>query len=117
MRCPVVYSATELNQWHLSEEYAPGKWRPSRCCGFWDSRNIKQQLRCAWMVLIGRYDAVNWGDSSGERKFRFKDCTDPEFFSASRVYHPPNSFGLHSCGAWHNEGECPAGADKPSGDM
>jgi hypothetical protein len=89
MRCPSVYSASDLVNWTISEEYKPGKWRPARCCGYWSIFHIRQQFRIAWRVLIGRYDAVNWGDTSGEVKSterRYKDCCDPEFFTATKVH-------------------------------
>lgn len=91
MRCPVAYTASEIVNWTIAEEHEPGKWRPARCCGFWSLRNLPQQLRIAWRVLIGRYDALNWGATSGEphpRLRRYKDCSQPEFFSATKVYEP-----------------------------
>ena len=91
MRCPVVYSATEIVNWTIAEEYEPNKWRPARCCGFWSFHHIRQQLRITWAVFTGRYDAINWGATSGELKAderRYKDCTQPEFFTATKVYEP-----------------------------
>ena len=95
MRVPLVYSASEINRWHISEQFQPGKWRPARCCGFWTFRHVRQQLRVAWRVLIGRYDALNWGDGSGESAVaigaaypQYADCTQAEFFSATRVHFP-----------------------------
>lgn len=58
-RAPDVFSAYELKTWPNDEEYAPGKWRPSRCCPF-SSFQLIRRFRIAWRVLIGRYDAVNW---------------------------------------------------------
>lgn len=91
MRVPLVYQASEIVNWHISEEYEPGKWRPARCCGFWSFAHIKQQFRVSWAVFIGKYDALNWGDTSGELKpdeRRYKDCTEPEFFTATKVHEP-----------------------------
>ena len=91
MRCPVVYSASEIVNWHIAEEYEPNKWRPARCCGFWSLRHIRQQFVIAWRVLIGRYDALNWEATSGEPAAtdrRYKDCTEAEFFTATKVYEP-----------------------------
>jgi hypothetical protein len=91
LRCPVVYSASEINNWHIAEEFEAGKWRPARCCGFGGLRHWRQHLLITWRVFTGRYDALNWGDGSGEApstERRYKDCTEPEFFSATRVYEP-----------------------------
>jgi hypothetical protein len=88
MRIPLVYQASEIVNWHVAEEYEPGKWRPARCCGFWNLQHIRQQFKVAWRVFIGKYDALNWGETSGEPKAterRYKDCTEPEFFSATRI--------------------------------
>jgi hypothetical protein len=92
MRVPLVYTASEIVNWHISEEYKQGKWRPARCCGFdaHDWSLVKVRFRMAWRVFTGRYDALNWGETSGElSERRYKDCTDPEFFTATKVYEPP----------------------------
>jgi hypothetical protein len=86
IRCPLVYSAAEIVNWHISEEYELGKWRPARCCPF--DGHWMMRLRIAWRVFIGRYDALNWGDRSGEAGRHYKDVTDPEFFSATRIFDP-----------------------------
>ena len=57
-RNPVVYSASEIATWHVSEEFKPGHWRPARPCGF--RAEFMYRLRVAWFVFIGRYDALNW---------------------------------------------------------
>jgi len=95
MRVPLAYSATQIVNWHISEEYELGKWRPARCCGFSGWKYTRMRLRLAWAVFTGRYDALYWGDSSGELpadKRRYKDCTEPEFFTATRVYEMPNDY-------------------------
>lgn len=68
MRIPLVYSAKEIANWHLDEEYIPGKWRPARCCGFnyWNVEWIKYRFRILWRVWKGEYDLINWGKGSGE---------------------------------------------------
>lgn len=88
MRLPLVYTTTEILNWHVAEEYAPGKWRPARCCGFWSFRHIGQQLRVAWWVLIGRFDALNWETGSGEKpatEINYRDCRDPRWLRANRM--------------------------------
>lgn len=88
MRVPVVYTATEIVNWHVAEEYAPGKWRPSRCCPFDGWCHLRTRLRIAWAVFTGRYDALNWGESSGERSAEernYRDCTEPGWTSATKV--------------------------------
>jgi hypothetical protein len=98
MRVPVVFSPTEIINWPLAE-HVDLKWRPCRNCGFsgegkplllrWDY--MKMRTRIAWRVFTGRYDAVNWGETSGELagdRRRYIDCTNPAFFRADRVYEP-----------------------------
>jgi hypothetical protein len=87
MRTPIVYQASEIVNWHVSEEYAPGKWRPARCCGFWDIGQIKQQFKLAWAVFWGRYDVLNWGERSGEGKSdttNYRDCTESGWVNAAK---------------------------------
>jgi hypothetical protein len=87
MRCPVVYTANEIVNWHISEEYAPGMWRPARCCGFWSFRHIRQQFRIAWLVLIGELDALNW-QGTGEKRAtetNYRDCRDPRWIHANKM--------------------------------
>jgi len=85
MRVPLVYTASEIVNWHVAEEYAPGKWRPARCCGFWSVRHIRQQFRVAWLVFIGRLDGLNWLEGSGESGMNYRDCRDPEWLRATRM--------------------------------
>lgn len=82
-RVPLVYTASEIVRWTVSQEYAPGKWRPARPCGFcsfsWD--HLKMRFKIAWHVFIGRYDALNWQGTGGlpNSKAKYKDCLDPDF--------------------------------------
>lgn len=94
MRIPHPYTASEIVNWHNAEEYAPGKWRPARNCGYtsYSWFHIKMRFQMAWAVFTGKADALFWGKTSGEVKAterRYKDCTKPEFFSATKVYEPP----------------------------
>jgi hypothetical protein len=86
MRVPLVYTASEIVNWHVAEEYEQGKWRPSRPCGFcslsWD--HLKMRFRTAWRVFIGEHDALNW---QGTGKFRateinYRDCLHPRWKNA-----------------------------------
>ncbi len=61
MRVPLVYGAAEIVNWHIAEEYEPGKWRPARCCPFFGWRHWRMRLRIVWAVFTGKYDALNWG--------------------------------------------------------
>ena len=86
MRYPHTLSATELKNWHILEEYEPGRWRPARPCSYKPSwHNFAMQWRrvkIAWDVFIGRRDAVHWGDQSGEwsnHEVNYRDCTHPEW--------------------------------------
>lgn len=98
MRAPVCYSPSEIVNWTVAEEYAPGKWRPARCCAFGNIfSHVMMRLRITWGVFTGRLDALNWGATSGEPKSeqrRYKDCTEPEFFTATKVYEPPQGKGF-----------------------
>lgn len=90
MRSPTVYTAKEITGWHVSEEYAPGKWRPARPCGYsYSWRNIegwRHRLVLAWRVFTGRCDVLSWGDNSGEwsnDQCHYRDLTHPDFKRAS----------------------------------
>ena len=84
MRIPLVYSPTDICEWTVSEEYKNGKWRPARCVGFnyWSWEWIKYRFRILWNVWIGKYDVLNWGDSSGEKsnsEICYRDILHPDF--------------------------------------
>jgi hypothetical protein len=85
MRQPVTYTASEIVNWPNAEK-VDLKWRPSRPCGYTNYREWRVRLRIAWRVFTGRYDALNWGEHSGKLNTAFKDCCDPEFFSATRIH-------------------------------
>ena len=89
MRVPVVYSASELVNWHVSEQYELGKWRPARCCGFGSViSHVMMRLRITWSIFTGRLDAVNWGSTSGEEpadKRNYADWKTPGWKNAARV--------------------------------
>lgn len=58
-RAPDTFSALELKNWPNEEEYAPGKWRPSRCCPF-TSFQLWRRIKIAWRVFTGKIDGVYW---------------------------------------------------------
>ncbi len=58
-RAPDTFSALELRNWSCDEEYAPGKWRPSRCLPF-SAFQLKRRIKIAWAVFTGKMDAVYW---------------------------------------------------------
>lgn len=81
MRLPVIYSASEIAAWHVSEEHEPGRWRPARPCAF-DGFRLRERFRMAWMVFAGRCDVLRWGENSGEwsnSQANYKDCTEKGF--------------------------------------
>ncbi len=87
MRIPLVYTASEIVNWTVSEEHAPGKWRPARPCGFcdlsWD--HFKMRVKAAWRVFTGRYDALNW-QGTGEKAnsdTHYRDILHPDFKRAT----------------------------------
>lgn len=96
MRVPIAYTATEIVQWHISEEYEPGKWRPSRCCGFGSLvSHVKMRLRLTWSVFTGRNDVLCWGDKSGLNGTIQRDCTEPGFITAAKVIdRMPHNLGV-----------------------
>lgn len=80
MRTPCVYTASEIATWHVSEEYKPNHWRPARPCAF--TAEFMMRLRIAWKVFTGKYDALNWGDKSGEEN------------NSKRNYRAVNEYGF-----------------------
>lgn len=84
MRIPVVYTPTEVKEWHVEEEYEKGKHRLARPCGF--AANFswaiwKMRLKITWRVFTGKYDALNWQGTGKlpDSKTNYRDVTDPEF--------------------------------------
>lgn len=71
-RMPTAYSAHELRQWHVEEEYHPDKWRPARPCrragSPWKWECWRVRFVLAWRVFTGRNDCVYWGNMSGQWK-------------------------------------------------
>ena len=95
MRVPVAYTATEIVNWTISEEYQPGKWRPSRCCGFDGLRHMKMRLRLTWSVFTGRNDVLVWGEKSGKDGKIQRDCTQRGFINAAKVIDRlPDNLGV-----------------------
>lgn len=88
MRVPLVYTASEIVNWHISEQDPKtNKWRPSRPCGFWDITHLNQQFKLAWRVFIGQYDVLNWGEGSGtgRKAEEYRDCRDPQWIRANKM--------------------------------
>jgi hypothetical protein len=57
------------------------------------------RLRIAWRVFIGRYDALNWGDNSGEWKneqCNYRDITEKGFLRSGNEDH---YYTCQQCGA------------------
>lgn len=80
-RNPMLYTAREVANWHVAEEFVPGKWRPARPCPIYGWR-FRERLRLAWWVFTGRCDALWWGDQSGEwsnDQVAYKDINDKGF--------------------------------------
>jgi hypothetical protein len=85
-RIPTVYSATDIATWHVSEEHEPGVWRPARPCAIKGWR-FMERLRAAWMVFTGKWDALRWGNNSGEwsnQQVNYRDLTEPGFIRAGK---------------------------------
>lgn len=81
MRYPNTHSATEIKNWHILEEYEPGRWRPARPCEC-RSGGLLRRLKIAWNVFTGKWDAIHWGKHSGEwsnAEVNYRDCTHPEW--------------------------------------
>lgn len=53
---PQIFTADELKNWSCSSDRPDGKWVCARAQS-WPRRN---RFYIAWMVLIGRFDAVSW---------------------------------------------------------
>ena len=66
MRHTEVYSAVEIRQWTIDEEYSPGKWAPARPLPYHLQLPLLwRSIKIAFKVLTGRYDALNW---EGDRR-------------------------------------------------
>lgn len=66
MRHTEVYSAVEIREWLIDEEYKPGKWAPARPIPYsFQFPLLWRSIKIAFKVLIGRYDALNW---EGDRR-------------------------------------------------
>lgn len=81
MRYPNTYSATELKHWSVLEEYEPGRWRPARPCSC-RSGGLWRRIKIAWWVFTGKWDAIHWGNHSGEwsnDEVNYRDVTHPEW--------------------------------------
>lgn len=81
MRMPTVYTAREIHQWHIEEEYEPNKWRPARCCAYFGLR-LRTRLRMCWLVFTGKCDVLSWGNTSGEwnnPQVNYRDIKHREF--------------------------------------
>ena len=85
MRTPQVFTASEIANWHVSEEVEPLKWRPARPCGFYGFRHSITRIRIAWRVFVGKYDALNW-QGAGDKaaiETNYRDILHPEFERAT----------------------------------
>lgn len=58
MRQPVKYSALNINKWD-THTCVNGKWIPARPVGH-NCHGFLHRWKIAYLVLIGRYDAVDW---------------------------------------------------------
>lgn len=61
MRYSNTYKADIVKNWDVAE-CVNEKWKPARPMPFYglSRRLIINQIRRAWYVLIGRYDALSW---------------------------------------------------------
>ena len=87
MRTPQIFTASEIANWHVSEEVEAGKWRPARPCPFWGFRHSLTRIRIAWYVFTGKYDALNW-QGSGDKvatETNYRDILHPEFKRATHA--------------------------------
>lgn len=60
MRAPCKYDAYEMKHWDCEEKLPGSKyWRPARPYG-WRGVMLIHRIKLAWLVFIGRYDALDW---------------------------------------------------------
>ena len=59
MRNPDIYSAREIKNWEVSTSTKTGNYIPARPEPFYGIR-LFHNIKIAWYVLIGKYDALNW---------------------------------------------------------
>ena len=62
MRQPDIYTASAIKLWDCARETATnGSWIPARPVGH-NGFSWRWRFKLAFMVLIGKYDALNWQD-------------------------------------------------------
>lgn len=61
MRQPNRYSALDIKQWDVSTKQK-GIWIPARTVGH-NMRGWAYRWKLAYLVLIGKYDALDWEDN------------------------------------------------------
>jgi hypothetical protein len=59
MRNPEIYTTKELQNWSFTEQSKSGNYILSRPLPFYGIR-LFHNLKIAWKVFIGRYDALDW---------------------------------------------------------
>ena len=58
----MIYTAQKIREWDVEKETGNGwKFIPARPETFWSFGRFKT----AWLVLIGRYDALDWQQTKG----------------------------------------------------
>ena len=55
------YKAEDIRRWDIST-YVEGKWIPARPLPYGGLCGLKQRIKYALLVLVGKYDALDWGD-------------------------------------------------------
>ncbi len=60
MRNPTIYTASSLRNWDCDTN-KNGRWIPARPLG-WQGIRWLHNLKLAFLVLIGKYDVLDWED-------------------------------------------------------
>jgi hypothetical protein len=55
------YKAIDIVNWSCSKQ-SDNRWIPARPLPYYGWWGVKTRIKCAWFVLIGKYDALDWED-------------------------------------------------------
>ena len=56
----IVYTATQIKAHEVASAKADGYYKPARPISFFGISTVVKRVKAAFLVLIGRYDALDW---------------------------------------------------------
>lgn len=54
------YTATQIRKWDCDTGLPDGRYIPARPLDWGGIYGLRQRIKHAWGVLIGKYDALDW---------------------------------------------------------